>query len=73
MIGGEGVRVVWWYGYHFAVHQRLAVARPVERVGRGVPRRGGRQTRAAHHDWLPYGFALPLSRGGMRRDVVPGA
>lgn len=33
MIGGEGVRVVWWYGYHFAVHFRLAVARPVDGVG----------------------------------------
>lgn len=38
MIGGEDVRVVWWYGCRFAVHFRLAVARPVDGVGRGDDR-----------------------------------
>lgn len=63
MIGGEDVRVVWWYGYHFAVRFRLAVARPVDGVGGGIPRRDGRQTRAAHRDRLPDGLEVPLPRG----------
>ena len=70
MIGGEDVQVVWWYGYHFAVHFRFAVARPVDGVGGGIPRRDGRQTRAAHRDRLPDGLALPPPRGVMPQGVI---
>ena len=70
MIGGEDVRVAWWYGYHFAVHFRLAVARPVDGVGGGIPRRDGWQMRAAHRDRLPDGLAVPLPRGVMPRGGV---
>lgn len=67
MIGSEDVRVVWRYGYHFAVRFRLAVARPVDGVGGGIPRRDGRQTRAAHRDRLPDVLTHVMPRGGVPR------
>lgn len=58
---------------NFAVNRRLTVVRPVEGARRGVPRRGGRQVQAAHHDRLRARLTFPLPRDGIQRGVVPGA